>query len=302
MRSMAEDSVSFDVAADRSKQQSRDLGTKPHRHVLVVAGDRRAESARDELVRKAGYDVAAVVERGDLAIALTQLLRFDLVLMDVTLQGELDGVETGALVREYSLVPILYVTARTDPELLARAELTQPCGFVVEPFSVEQMRAAVEMALALGDCSPAPASASPSALRVLTDGEGSVTLGWAADRVLYARLTGVLSAELGAAYVAELQRLLGDARGVHYFADLSELRTYDVQVRIDFTKFTLARRPQFASFVFLAWGGGVQPAAERFAKTVGPGVRFLTDSMEFHSALLELAPRARRTVLRNDDG
>lgn len=64
----------------------------------------------------------------------------DLLVMDINLPGELDGIETCARIRQTHGIPTLYVTAYSDPETRARAEQTGPIGFLVKPVDAEELR------------------------------------------------------------------------------------------------------------------------------------------------------------------
>ncbi len=81
--------------------------------------------------------------------ALEQVLRshFDLVLMDIKLKGELDGIEAARTIRRGLDVPIIYVTAYADNHTLDRARYTEPYGYILKPFQDRELKAAIEIAL-----------------------------------------------------------------------------------------------------------------------------------------------------------
>jgi len=94
-----------------------------------------------------GYAVPATVATGEDAIERARALRPDLVLMDIRLQGAVDGIQAASSVREEHDIPVIYLTAHSDDDTLRRAMQTEPVGYLVKPFSMPQLRCAIEIAL-----------------------------------------------------------------------------------------------------------------------------------------------------------
>jgi PAS domain S-box-containing protein len=94
-----------------------------------------------------GYSVPEVVFTGQDAIAKANELRPDLVLMDIVLKGEIDGIETAAEIRKRYNIPIVYLTAYEDDKTLKRAKITEPLGYILKPFEERYLRSSIEMAL-----------------------------------------------------------------------------------------------------------------------------------------------------------
>ncbi len=94
-----------------------------------------------------GYVVPDVVFTGREAILRAEELRPDLVLMDIVLKGEIDGIETAAEIRRKYNIPIVYLTAYEDDKTLKRAKLTEPLGYILKPFEERYLRSSIEMAL-----------------------------------------------------------------------------------------------------------------------------------------------------------
>ena len=94
-----------------------------------------------------GYQVVGHAVSGEQAIHLVADKTPDLILMDVKLQGELDGIETAINIRAFSDVPIIYLTAFADEQTLSRARSTGAYGYLLKPFEDDGLRSAIEMAL-----------------------------------------------------------------------------------------------------------------------------------------------------------
>jgi PAS domain S-box-containing protein len=115
--------------------------------VLVVEDEALvAEELRDRLERLRA-DVVAVADTGEQAIRAVDEARPDLVLMDIRLKGALDGIQTAALIRERHDVPVVYLTAHSDPSTLDRAMRGAPFGYVLKPFQEKDLRIAIASAM-----------------------------------------------------------------------------------------------------------------------------------------------------------
>ena len=94
-----------------------------------------------------GHSVCGTAASGEEAIRLTAQLQPDLVLMDVMLEGEMDGVETAAHIRKHFEIPVVYLTAYADGDTLRRAKVTEPYGYIIKPFEEKELYTVIEIAL-----------------------------------------------------------------------------------------------------------------------------------------------------------
>ena len=88
-----------------------------------------------------GYTVVGIVASGAQAITAAFQLQPDLVLMDIRLQGEMDGIEAVLHIQVDRLIPIIYLTAYVDDSTRQRAQATSPWGFLRKPFHVRDLQA-----------------------------------------------------------------------------------------------------------------------------------------------------------------
>ena len=118
--------------------------------------DTRIMIVEDEIVvaryierglRELGYAVCARVSSGEEAVSQAIETEPDLVLMDIRLQGELDGVEAAEEIRSRLGIPVVYLTAYADEETLARARITKPFGYIIKPFEIRELHTTIQMAL-----------------------------------------------------------------------------------------------------------------------------------------------------------
>jgi len=92
------------------------------------------------------YGVAGITDCAEQAVVLVERLRPDLVLMDIQLAGEMDGIQAAEQIRKLR-VPLVYVSGYCDDPLLQRAQLTEPYGYILKPCRTADLRISVEMSL-----------------------------------------------------------------------------------------------------------------------------------------------------------
>lgn len=98
-------------------------------------------------LEKYGYVVPGMFTSGEAALQKLEDLSPDLVLMDIRLQGELDGVETAEIIKQRHGIPVILLTAYADDATIQRAKLTQPFAYIIKPFEERELRTAIVMAL-----------------------------------------------------------------------------------------------------------------------------------------------------------
>lgn len=107
----------------------------------IVAKDIRAT------LEGLGYEVPAVAHTGEDAIQKAAQTSPDLILMDINLRGEMDGIEAAGRIRERADIPVIFLTAYSDQATLDRAKLTSPMAYLIKPFEESELRTAIEVAL-----------------------------------------------------------------------------------------------------------------------------------------------------------
>ena len=108
--------------------------------ILIVEDERIVALDLAGKLEQLGYEVAGTAMRGDEAVTLARRLRPNLVLMDISLEGPLDGIEAVEAIHREQDVPVVYLTAHSDPATLTRAKLTGPFGYILKPFEFATWR------------------------------------------------------------------------------------------------------------------------------------------------------------------
>ncbi|MBW4421392.1 MAG: response regulator [Myxacorys californica WJT36-NPBG1] len=98
-------------------------------------------------LQTAGYEVAAIATSATEALEAVATLNPDIVLMDIRIRGDRDGVETAEQIRAEFQVPVVYLTAHADENTLRRAKISEPFGYILKPFEDRELITTIEIAL-----------------------------------------------------------------------------------------------------------------------------------------------------------
>lgn len=115
--------------------------------ILVVEDEIIVAVNLGQKLKKLGYELVGITSSGEEAIQKAEENHPDLVLMDINIEGNLDGIETAEVLRNRFHTPVIYLTAYADESTLDRAKKTQPLGYIVKPFESDQLRSSIEVAL-----------------------------------------------------------------------------------------------------------------------------------------------------------
>lgn len=115
--------------------------------ILIVEDEMLAADNIARHLRKQGYEVSGIVPSGEEAIAKSTELHPNLVLMDIFLQGPIDGIAAATQIGNQLRIPVVYMTAYADNTTLERAKSTNPYGYLVKPFKPNDLRVSIEIAL-----------------------------------------------------------------------------------------------------------------------------------------------------------
>jgi signal transduction histidine kinase len=115
--------------------------------ILVVEDDGVLALNLADTLDELGYTVAGTATRGEEAIDLARRLHPQLILMDVGLAGQIDGITAAEAIRDEHDVPVVFLTAHADEETLHRATTLDPSAYLVKPFKAPDLRCVIEIAL-----------------------------------------------------------------------------------------------------------------------------------------------------------
>jgi len=115
--------------------------------VLVVEDEVLVARDIQARLQRMGYDVVGTVARGEDAVSTALAKLPDLILMDINLRGEMDGIEAAIRINEVRSIPVIFCTAYSNDEVLERAKITSPFGYVLKPFDNRELEINIEIAL-----------------------------------------------------------------------------------------------------------------------------------------------------------
>lgn len=115
--------------------------------ILVVEDDIIIQMHLQRSLQHLGYNVIKTVSNGIEAIEEAGKHRPEMVLMDVKIDGSLDGVETADRIKKNFGIPVIYLTAFTDEDTLKRAKITEPYGYILKPFEIRELKTSIEIGL-----------------------------------------------------------------------------------------------------------------------------------------------------------
>ncbi|KYC34993.1 hybrid sensor histidine kinase/response regulator [Scytonema hofmannii PCC 7110] len=115
--------------------------------ILIVEDEQLVADDLRETLEYLGYIVPTMVATGEEAIVMVESLQPDLVLMDIRLAGEMDGVEASEQIQSRFNIPVVYLTANADRATLERVKATQPFGYILKPFDEKILSTTIEIAV-----------------------------------------------------------------------------------------------------------------------------------------------------------
>ena len=115
--------------------------------VLVVEDEPIIAADLEDRLTEMGFEIAKSCDTGEEALQFLQDGFSDLILMDIQLDGNLDGIETAQQIRQSKNIPIIYLTSNADDATFARAKSTMPAAFLTKPFRGKDLKHAIELAI-----------------------------------------------------------------------------------------------------------------------------------------------------------
>jgi PAS domain S-box-containing protein len=116
------------------------------KQILIVEDEIIAAMDIQKRLMNLGYNVPAIVSSGEEAILKVKENKPDLMLMDINLNGEMDGIEATSRIHSFSDIPVIYLTAYSEDITLARAKITEPYAYIVKPFKDRELQINLEIA------------------------------------------------------------------------------------------------------------------------------------------------------------
>jgi PAS domain S-box-containing protein len=196
--------------------------------ILIVEDEGLIAMDLRRKLERAGYTVPAIVDNAEDALRSARDVRPALVLMDIRLNGPVDGIEAADQIRRQFHLPVMFVTAHADRATLDRARIAEPFGFIVKPFHSVDFCAQIEMALwkhqmeqklRVSEAWLAATFRNVGDALIATDSEGNVAL----MNLPAARLTGWGQAEAVGKPLRQIFLAVDEMTGVSAVPDVEQI-------------------------------------------------------------------------------
>ncbi|HEY1407042.1 MAG TPA: response regulator, partial [Spirochaetota bacterium] len=115
--------------------------------ILVVEDEALAAAGIIDMLSSFGYGTIEPALTGEDALSKCEILKPDLVLMDIRLRGALDGIAAATEIRTRFRIPVIYITAHSDIDTIERVKKTEPYGYILKPFGERDLYLTVEIAV-----------------------------------------------------------------------------------------------------------------------------------------------------------
>jgi PAS domain S-box-containing protein len=117
------------------------------KRIMLVDDEAIITMQLEKRLASMGYEVVGVASSGEESLSMAREQRPDLVLMDIVMPGEMDGIDAASQIRSELAIPIIFLTAFADESHIGRAKQADPFGYIVKPFHEKEIFATIEMAL-----------------------------------------------------------------------------------------------------------------------------------------------------------
>ncbi len=113
-------------------------------NILIVEDDPTSAKLLNIGLRRLGYNIAGVAQSGPEAIDMTKKTQPDVVIMDINLPGEFDGIRAAEIIKQEFDIPVLFLSANTEESIIKRAVGSDPIGYISKPYTWESLRVIIE--------------------------------------------------------------------------------------------------------------------------------------------------------------
>ncbi|MCJ7680196.1 MAG: response regulator, partial [Candidatus Aminicenantes bacterium] len=109
--------------------------------LLVVDDEATITTQLEERLTRLGYDIVGSASCAEEALAMARKYRPDLILMDIVMPGEMDGIDAAAIITRELDIPVVFLTAYGDERYINRAKQSEALGYIIKPYQVEGLKA-----------------------------------------------------------------------------------------------------------------------------------------------------------------
>jgi two-component system, response regulator PdtaR len=115
--------------------------------ILIVEDEYIVATDLKQRLENMGHEIVGIEGDGKSAIETTLEKQPDIIIMDITLKGDIDGIETAQKIHKINDIPLIYLSGSSDKKTVKRAEKTKPKSYIIKPFAEKIIQNALEMAI-----------------------------------------------------------------------------------------------------------------------------------------------------------
>ncbi|PZX49399.1 hybrid sensor histidine kinase/response regulator [Algoriphagus chordae] len=115
--------------------------------ILIVEDDSVSALLLQRALEKNRHEILSIADSGEKALEILAENHADMVMMDINLSGELDGIKTTEIINEIYGIPVVYLSASSDAETLNKVVGTNPSAYVIKPFNIRELNMVIELAI-----------------------------------------------------------------------------------------------------------------------------------------------------------
>jgi DNA-binding LytR/AlgR family response regulator len=116
-------------------------------NILIVEDESIVAKDIQHSLVKLGYGVVGIASSADKALEILRTEQPGIVLMDIMIKGELNGIQTAEIIRKQYAIPVIFLTAYADESTLAKAKISEPYGYIIKPYKEIDLQTSIEMAM-----------------------------------------------------------------------------------------------------------------------------------------------------------
>jgi len=116
------------------------------KNILVVEDEKITAKSIKEILERLNYNVVDCIETGEDAVRVVNNEKVDLILMDIMLDGEIDGIDTANMIHKNFDIPVIYISSHSDDQTIKKAKISSPYSFIVKPIRGREIEIVTEIA------------------------------------------------------------------------------------------------------------------------------------------------------------
>lgn len=196
-------------------------------NILIVDDEIDFLTYLDGTLTRMGYEIAGMAITGESAVENARLLRPDLILMDIVMPGQMDGIDAAKIIRDEMSIPIIFVTSDAEKNFVERAKQVAPAAFLIKPIRENELEIAIDLALFNSRASASLKAPKPGNIHEIDSSQDMQALEKQMQKMIRAEAIRSLSAAISHQYNNAIMAITGYAQLIDMkYPENQDLLTY----------------------------------------------------------------------------